>query len=94
MTDDYDHLPVSPDELQDELEEAHGDRPSSEAAVAAVEAMREDLPEDEPSDDDDEQSLPTVEMVEALNEAKECPLCGAPLPATGLPGHLVEKHSA
>ena len=59
MTDDYDHLPVSREELRQALNDAHGGPATEEEVEAAMEEMRTPPAEganDEPDDDPDDAS--------------------------------------
>jgi len=104
MSDPYEEQPVSPEALKQELNEVHGGPPSEEAVQEVLEELREkqnDFSNDNSDGADDTgragDRIHSPEahwnMIGALRETDECPVCDAPTPKGGLPAHIVEKHS-
>jgi len=89
MSDDYEHLPVTPDQLRDALYEAHGGPPSDAAVAAAVEALRDRDADGDAGTAHGSHAAP----IEALDELEDCPVCGAPVGRGGVPAHIVAEHA-
>lgn len=85
------HLPVSPDELQEELYDAYGGPADPDDVAAAVEVLRSERP-DLVSDGADD-SAPAADVVEHVAGTEGCPLCETPVPENAMPTHLVDVHS-
>lgn len=104
MPDPYEEQPVSPEALKQELNSVHGGPASEEAVQEVLEELREkrnDFSSDDPDGADDTSidgdTIHSPEahsnLLEALRESDQCPVCDAPTPKGGLPAHIVGEHS-